>query len=62
MDTGLETIAFDTFEELKRKKYTPTACCLVAAALMNNPKQANGPYKCALPERYYKLTYLERHA
>ena len=61
VDAGLETIAFNTFEELKAKEENPTACWRVAVALINNESQARGPYFCVLPSKYSKLSYLERH-
>ena len=62
VDDGLSTIAYNTFEDLKCKEENPTACWRVAVALMNNNKEANGPYFCALPDKYSQLSYLERHA
>ena len=56
VDAGLETIAYNTFEELMGKDDNPTACWCVAVALMNNESKARGPYFCALPSKYSKLT------
>ena len=60
VDAGLETVANNTFEELKNNKTNPTACWRVAVALMNNIEKARGPFFCVLPSRYSEKSYLER--